>query len=72
MTILTIPKKLSGKGELILVPRRDYEKLLKALKEQIFTDRLERDLEAALREINRNKVYGPFNSVQGLKMSLEK
>lgn len=72
MTILTIPRKLSGKGELILVPRRDYERLLKALKGQIFTNRLERDLEAAIQEINRSKVFGPFSSARELKQSLEK
>lgn len=70
MNTITIPKKLTKKGELVLVPRRDYEKLLKALKKQIFTHKLERDLEAAIKETRRSKVYGPFNSVQELKASL--
>lgn len=29
MTLITIPKKLAQKGDLVVVPRREYETLLK-------------------------------------------
>ena len=53
MTILTIPKHLIKKGDLVLVPRSEYEELLKlrrSVKEFSPTRAQKRDLEASRRD----------------------
>jgi len=32
MTIITLPKKLTKEGNLVIIPKREYEKLLKAFR----------------------------------------
>ena len=36
MQTITIPKKISSKGDLIVVPRKDYEELLALKNKQVF------------------------------------
>lgn len=67
MTTITIPKKII-KDDLVIIPRKDYEKLLVAL--QRYT-RLDEDLGKALKQVKRGRTIGPFNSVKELRHSLE-
>lgn len=67
MTTVTIPKKLAREGDLVVVSRKKYEKLLRIAARSI---ELDRDLEEALREVKRGKLTGPFSSVRALKASL--
>lgn len=69
MATVTIPKKLAKEGDLIVVPRRNYERLLRIAAQ---ATELDRDLNEALREVKSGKVAGPFSSVRELKKSLEK
>lgn len=72
MTTITIPKELARKGDLVLIPRKEYEQFLHATEElQTFTE-LDRDLKKSLREAKMGKVFGPFNSAKALEKSLEK
>lgn len=54
---ITIPKTLARKGELILVPRKEYEELLRQKKIPIvsLTSTEQRDLESARRELKRGE-----------------
>ncbi len=36
MTTVTIPKKLAAEGDLILIPRKEYESLLRTKKIEVF------------------------------------
>ena len=72
MNTVTIPKTLSKKGDLVVIPRKQYEKFLHATGElQVFTE-LGKDLKKSLREARAGKIFGPFSSVKELEKSLEK
>lgn len=86
MNTLTIPKSLINNDDLVVLPRRDYEALLrtqnnpitikrsasfKIKKEQEkFYEKLDKDLTEAIREVRQGKVVGPFNNVKDLMKSL--
>lgn len=72
MNTITIPKTLSQKGDLVVIPRKKYEEFVHALKKlQIFTE-IDKDLKKSIKEARAGKVFGPFNSVKELEKSLEK
>lgn len=73
MTTLTIPKQLTKTGELIVISRKEYERLLRAVKKPVKRVRtqLDKDLAKALAEVRQGKTVGPFHSVKELKKSLE-
>jgi RNase P protein component len=72
MNTITIPKTLSKKGDLVVIPRKQYEKFLHATEElQMFTE-LGKDLRKSLREAKTGKIFGPFSSAKELEKSLEK
>lgn len=72
MTTLTIPKKLTQKGDLIIIPRKEYEGLLRSYKKpkKAFNERLDEDLNKAIQEYRTGKFYGPFNNAKDLMKSL--
>ena len=90
MATITIPKNLIRNDDLIVLPRREYEKLLagRIAKKEIrvkrspffrvpkkhekFYEKLDKDLTKAARECEEGKCYGPFETVEELKRSLEK
>lgn len=76
METVTIPKKLADQGDLVLIPRRDYERLLfgsaDIVKKQKRPSELDKRLTKALEEVKRGEVYGPFDNVAGLRRSLRK
>jgi hypothetical protein len=58
MDTVTIPKKMLKKGELVVVPRKEYEKLFRfwASAERI-TNRQKQTIEKGFREIKQGKVF---------------
>ncbi|HEY4476493.1 MAG TPA: hypothetical protein VJB69_00665 [Candidatus Paceibacterota bacterium] len=74
MQTLTIPKSLVGKGDLVVLPRRDYEQLVSdSSKEVIKRDpRIDRELAKSLDDIKHGRVYGPFSSVDEFMASLRR
>jgi hypothetical protein len=64
MTTITIPKNFTSNEELIAIPRKEYENLLRA------KNKKELDLEIieALDDVKMGRVIGPFSSLSaGLK-----
>ena len=64
--IITLPKNLSQAKELILMPRSEYEKLLRASKAQT---KLDAGIEESMQEIKQGKVIGPFSNPDDLMKS---
>ena len=73
MVTLTIPKQLTKTGELIIIPRKEYEWLLRAIKKPVKQTRtqLDKDLGKSLAEYKAGKFSGPFNNVKDLMASLK-
>lgn len=69
MTTVTIPKKLARAGDLVVVPRASYEKLLRIAAQAAGT---EAELKQALRDVRSGRVSKPFSLVAELKRSLGK
>ena len=69
-SILTIPKKLSQKGELVIVPRVEYEEVLKVKKRLL---REEADTDEAIRIFGKERKEGilkrasSFSEILGLR-----
>ena len=68
MTTITIPKGLSKKGELVLIPKAEYEKLIAAKRVVEFTPTPaeRRDLARA----RKNYARGKFITLNELKQNL--
>lgn len=88
METLTIPKKLTQKGDLVVIPRKEYEELLRVQKQRKNTTRLkpidaeknrhpefyaqlDKDLNVAIKDYKAGRAYGPFESVEESRLSLE-
>lgn len=73
MTTLTISKKLIQKGDLVIISRKEYEKLLRAYKKpnKTFKEQLNKDLNEAITEYRSGKFYGPFDNAKDLMKSLK-
>jgi len=62
MNTVNIPKKLTQKGELVIIPRKEYERLLgDQQKKQAHTD-LDKRLTKAIKNYQAGEYYGPFKS----------
>ncbi len=73
MQTLTIPKKLTQKGELVVIPRREYEDLLRVHKKhKEFYTELDKDLRAAVRDHKVGLSYGPFETLEESRSFIEK
>jgi len=70
MATITIPKNLIKNDDLIILPRKEYERLFLLAKKR--HTKLDRDLDKAIEEVRQGKVIGPFNSIKSLRASLEK
>ena len=63
METLTIPKKLAKQGDLVLIPRREYDRLLADSFEKAERDpQTDRAIVRALAEVAQGKVHGPFTT----------
>jgi len=72
MAIITIPKKITNGKELIVVPKNDWERLLKIAKRKIYQMELEKGLKEALEEVKVGKAIGPFSKAEDLMKALKK
>lgn len=72
MAVITIPKKLTREGELVVMPRREYEEYLRFRinGKKRPSKRLDRSLRKSLEELRQGKAVGPFNNVKDLMGSL--
>ena len=57
MVTITIPKKITKGEELVVIPRKVYEKLL-------FKIELDRDLGKALEDVRKGRIIGPFSTAK--------
>ena len=66
MPTITIPKTLIKEKELVIIPRREYEKFLVfKLKKK---SKIDRDIEEALEDVRQGRMIGPFSSIkEGLR-----
>lgn len=73
MITLTIPKKLTRKGDLVIISREEYENLLHCYKKpkKNFKEQLDEDLDKAIAEYRSGKFYGPFDNAKDLMKSLK-
>lgn len=71
MNVITIPKNLIKNDDLVLIPRKEYERFLRIakVKKQPYS-RLDRDLSEAIKEYREGKATGPFSSAKDLIKSL--
>lgn len=57
MAIITIPKQITKGEELVVIPRKIYERLL-------FKVELDRDLKKALEDVKKGRLIGPFSTAK--------
>ncbi len=72
MATITIPKKITNGKELIVVPKKDWERLWKIAKMKIYKAELKKGLRKALEEVKEGKVIGPFSKAEDLIKALGK
>lgn len=72
MTIITIPKRVTNGKELIIIPKKDWERILRIAKRKTYQAELEKGLDEALEEVRKGKIKGPFSNVDDLIRDLEK
>ncbi len=71
--IATIPQKISKQGELVILPRKQYDSLVRAAHLQVRlapVKVLDIGLREALQEVKQGKVVGPFGNAGDLMRSL--
>jgi len=72
MTTITIPKKITQGKELIIVPKKDWENLLKLTRQKISQIEIGKGIKESLEEIKKGKIIGPFNKGKDLIKNLGK
>jgi|GEM_PF-4204847 len=71
--IATIPQKISKQGELVILPRKQYDSLVRAARLQAHPAQvkvLNVELREALLEVKQGKAVGPFETADDLMRSL--
>lgn len=63
MTTITIPKQLTKMGDLVIVPRKEYEKLQKAGRERVIE---EKDTNLALSTYKKEKRLKKLKIIKSL------
>lgn len=73
MVTVSIPASLIKKKEdLVLIPRRQYESLLRTAKAKGRAKKLPAGLRQALREVEEGKLIGPFRTVKEFMTDLKR
>ena len=74
MATLTIPKTLAAKDDLVVLPRKEYESLVRTAKARFVTSKpgkkLPAWLRASLKDVEEGRVSGPFKTVKELMANL--
>lgn len=77
MTTITIPKKLTGRDELVVIPRKEYEKFLHIFKILpksqwwFWTKEWQTKERVAEKDIALGKLSGPYGNKKELKKALD-
>ena len=71
MTTMTIPKSLMKNDDLVVLPRKTYESLLRSASKKIMSSKIDKDLLISILEYQAGKISGPFRSISTFKKSLE-
>jgi len=72
MATITIPKKVTNGRELIILPKKEWERLRKIAEMKISQIELEKGLKKALEEFKAGKISKSFNKGRDLIKDLEK
>ena len=76
MTTITIPKQLARAGDLVLIPRKKYQALLKKAQEEHLTVQQRKIVDAAITEgladIEAGRTHGPFSGVGAFHTAAKK
>jgi hypothetical protein len=73
MATLTIPKKITKGEELVIIPRKDYERFLHILKKkEKIRSQLDRELDEALEDVKAGRLLGPFETVREFKKAIRR
>lgn len=70
MTPITIPKKITKGEELVVIPKKEYKRLLGSVKNSVkkrrtkVSDSLEQGLKEALEDVKAGRMIGPFSSAE--------
>jgi len=70
MVTITIPKKITNRKGLIVVPKRDWERLQKIAKMKISQLELEKGLKEALKDVKAGRLLGPFETIKEFKKAI--
>lgn len=71
MSVITIPRELTKGEELVVIPRRIYDEVLRLWKTKTASKitPLEKRLQQALRQVQSGKTIGPFSTLaDGLRV----
>jgi len=68
--VITIPRKIVQKGDLVLVPKKEYDTLVRIKEDAEEKRALDAELAIALEEVRQGKTIGPFNNVRDLMKAL--
>ena len=72
MQTVYIPRELAQKGDLVVIPRKAYEDLLRVQKKhKKFYIELDKDLDGAVKDYKAGRYHGPFKTVDESKQFLE-
>lgn len=74
MPAITIPKNFIKKDDLVIIPRKEYEELLRAAaekKKRAHATQLDKDLDESIAEYRAGKYFGPFDNARDLMKSLK-
>lgn len=64
---ITIPRKITQKGDMVLIPRTEYEAMRRSLQERSavsLKNTLDGELAKSLAEYRAGKHYGPFDTAK--------
>ena len=65
--IVTIPKKITGQRELVVLPRKEYDALVQSSRSRLHPTEeqtLDADLAKSLAGYRAGKYYGPFDTAK--------
>ena len=73
MKTITVPDNLIREKELVIIPRRDYERLLAGSAEKVEKrdSKIDREIAISMAEFKAGKIVGPFNTAKELMDSLK-
>lgn len=63
-----IPKAVTKGEDLIIISRKEYERLLNVVQDKVM---LRQELDQALQEVAHGNIEGPFYTIEELRRSLE-